>query len=40
MRWLLFIQFSCLERREFFTDPGDLRSYLRSFVVPGLLKEC
>jgi AcrR family transcriptional regulator len=38
MRWLLFIQFSCLERREFFTDPDDLRSYLHSFVVPGLLK--
>jgi AcrR family transcriptional regulator len=38
MRWLLFIQFSCLERREFFTNPDDLRSYLRSFVVPGLLK--
>jgi len=38
MRWLLFIQFTCLERREFFADPDDLRSYLRSFVLPGLLK--
>lgn len=38
MRWLLFIQFSCLERREFFTTADDLRSYLRSFVVSGLLK--
>lgn len=37
MRWLLFIQFTCLERREFFTDPHDLRSYFGSFVIPGLL---
>lgn len=38
MRWLWFIQFSCLERREFFPTSGDLRSYLRAFVLPGLLK--
>ncbi|BDX33365.1 hypothetical protein TUM20985_39120 [Mycobacterium antarcticum] len=38
MRWLLFIQFSCLERREFFDTVDELRSYLGSFVVPGLLK--
>lgn len=39
MRWLWFIQFSCVQRREFFNTPADLRAYLRSFVLPGLLKK-
>lgn len=36
MRWLLFFQFTCLERREFFTAEV-YRSHLRTFVIPALL---